>query len=68
LFLSLVDVLAAAPLAASLVSITCRRLARRAAFCVACLVHSSMSCPRCRLLDPVLTPANHDRCRSRSHH
>jgi hypothetical protein len=27
-----------------------------------------MSCPLCCSLDPVLTPANHDRCRSRSHH
>jgi hypothetical protein len=45
-FLSLVEVLPAVPLAVSLVSFSCRRLGRRAARCIACFVHSLRSCPR----------------------
>jgi hypothetical protein len=42
-FLSLVDVLPAAPLAASLVSFSCRWLSRRATRCIASFFHPSTS-------------------------
>jgi hypothetical protein len=54
-FLSLIDVLPAAPLSASHVSFSCQWLACRAARCIACSFHSSTTFPPRRCLHRLIS-------------